>query len=90
MRVTRLERNTLTKTDCLTPIQYSEFTYIDIISEIVFALILIYNYLMNFFKKMMGFGSSLEERRKSFKVIGTLFEVVKQTRNLKYEYKNVD
>ena len=38
---------------------------------------------MNFFKKMLGFGKGLDDRIKEFKVKGTLFEVVKQTRNLK-------
>lgn len=38
---------------------------------------------MNFFKKMLGFGAGLDDRIKNFKTKGTLFEVVKQTRNLK-------
>jgi hypothetical protein len=32
---------------------------------------------------MFGFEKNLEERMKNFKTKGTLFEVVKQTRNLK-------
>ena len=39
---------------------------------------------MNFFKKVLGFGKSLDDKIKDFKGQGTLFEVVKQTRNLKY------
>jgi hypothetical protein len=39
---------------------------------------------MQFFKKMLGLDKSLDQRIADFKVKGTLFEVVKQTRDLKY------
>ena len=39
--------------------------------------------LLNFFKTILGYGKTVEERAKNFKAKGTLFEVVKQTRNLK-------
>ena len=45
---------------------------------------------MNFLKKMLGLEKGLEERMKEFKTRGTLFEVVKQTRNLKYSSSKVD
>ena len=38
---------------------------------------------MNFFKKILGYGQDLQERINNFKAKGTLFEVQKQTRNLK-------
>jgi len=38
---------------------------------------------MQFFKKMLGIEKDLSERIDKFKAKGTLFEVVKDTRNVK-------
>ena len=80
--LTRYERKTLARTDCRTPSHRSELTSITYKS--VYNDLHILKYIsMNFFKKMLGFGKGLDDRIKEFKVKGTLFEVVKQTRNLK-------
>lgn len=39
---------------------------------------------MQFFKNILGFGNDLGQRIDKFKARGSLFEVVKDTRNIKY------
>ena len=39
---------------------------------------------MNFFKKLIGLEKDLLERIHQFKARGSLYEVVKDTRNIKY------
>jgi hypothetical protein len=43
---------------------------------------------MNFFKKVLGFGGDdLRKTAESTKIEGTLYRVIKDARNIMYEYR---